>query len=358
MKIHQLLPTFAYADAIGNHTIEIQRILRSWGHDSQIFADDIHDVVRPLAKPYKKLRGRALQDALLIYHFSIGADMSEDLKQLPNKKILIYHNITPPEFLRGYDAYIAEILQQGRDELRLMVNACDLALADSEFNRQELEEMGFQNTHVLPIILNFDKYTSAPDPRLLSRYQDNDYRNILFVGRIVPNKCQEDLILAFYVYHTYINPKSRLFLVGIRGIERYDFMLEEMVRRLNLEGHVHFTGMVSDSQLAAYYQLADLLLCMSEHEGFSVPLLESMHLGIPILAHNTTSIPHTLDGTGVIFNEKRYNEIAEMMDILIEDQQFRTIIIERQRKRLEFFKKPRLEKLLQSYIDEVMQKED
>jgi glycosyltransferase involved in cell wall biosynthesis len=112
--------------------------------------------------------------------------------------------------------------------------------------------------------------------------------------------------------------------------------------------------MVSDSQLAAYYQLADLLLCMSEHEGFSVPLLESMHLRIPVLAHNTTSIPHTLDGAGVIFNEKRYDEIAEMMDLLMEDQAFKTAIVEQQRKRLEFFKKPRLEGLLRSYIDEVM----
>jgi len=184
MKIHQLLPTFASGDAIGNHTIEIQRILRSWGYDSQIFADDIHHAVRSLAKPYKKLHGRTLQDALLIYHFSIGADMSEDIKQLSNKKILIYHNITPPEFLRGYDAYIADILQQGLDELRFMVNACDLALGDSEFNRQELEAMGFQNTNVLPIILNFDKYTSTSDPRIISRYKDDDYRNILFVGRV------------------------------------------------------------------------------------------------------------------------------------------------------------------------------
>ena len=354
MKIHQLLPTFAFGDAIGNHTIEIQRILRSWGHESHIFADDIHDAVRPLAKPYKKLRGRALQDALLIYHFSIGADMSDDLKNLPNKKILIYHNITPAEFLRGYDAFITDILQQGRAELRLMANACDLALGDSEFNRQELEEMGFPKTDVLPIILNFDKYTSNPDPRILNRYKDDGYRNILFVGRVIPNKCQEDVLLAFYMYHTYVNPKSRLFLVGTRGIERYDFMLDEMARRLNVEDSVCFTKHVTDSQLAAYYQLADLLLCMSEHEGFSVPLVESMHLGIPVLAYNSTSIPHTLDGVGVMVNEKRYDEIAEMMDLLMEDQKLRTTIVEQQRQRLEFFKKPRLESLLKSFIENVM----
>lgn len=354
MKIHQLLPTFAFGDAIGNHTIEIQRILRRWGHESHIYADDIHDAVRSLAKPYRKLRGRALQDALLIYHFSIGADMSEDLKRLPNKKILIYHNITPPDFLRGYDAYITDILQQGRDELRLMVGACDLALGDSEFNRQELQEMGFPATDVLPIILDFDKYSSNPDQRLLTRYQGDGARNILFVGRIVPNKCQEDILLAFAVYHKYVNPKSRLFLVGMRGIERYDFMLDEIVRRLELEDAVHFTKHVTDSQLAAYYQLADLLLCMSEHEGFSVPLLEAMHLGIPILAYNSTSIPHTLDGSGVLFNEKRYEEIAEMMDMLMENQEFRTAIVAKQRRRLEHFKKPRLEGLLKGFIEGVL----
>lgn len=352
MKIHQILPCLRRSDAIGNHTFEIQRLLRSWGHESLIFADDIHDEVRSLAKPYKKLKGRTLRDAIVFYHLSVGSDVSEFVKSLPNKKILNYHNITPASFLKGYDDFFRKVLERGRDELKIFVNDCELALADSEYNRRELEEMGFKNTGVLSIILEFEKYSHAPDPTILSSYAD-DYKNILFVGRVVPNKCQEDIILAFAVYKTYINPKSRLFLIGMQGLERYDFMLEELVRRLRLQD-VHFTGLISDNELAAYYKIADLLLCMSEHEGFSVPLVEAMHLGIPALAYNSTSVPYTLDGAGVLINEKRYDEIAEMMDLLIEDQDFRRAIVEGQRQRLTFFQKPRLEGLLKSYIEQVV----
>ncbi|GAK61671.1 glycosyltransferase [Candidatus Vecturithrix granuli] len=351
MKIHQLLPCLRHGDAIGNHTLEIQRILQRWGHESTIYADDIHADMRAFAKSYKKLKGRNLKDAILIYHFSVGSPISEFVKSLSNKKILIYHNITPGSFLRGYDDYIREVLDRGREELRHFANLCDLTLGDSEFNRQELEGFGFAKTGVLPIILDFEKYDRFPDKGVISRYKDG-FKNILFVGRLVPNKCQEDVIQAFYLYQRYIQPRSRLFLIGLGGIERYDFMLDAFIRKLQLD-NVCLTGKVTDEELAAYYQIADLMLCMSEHEGFSVPMIEAMHAEIPILAYNATSIPYTLDGAGVLINEKRYDEIAEMMDLLIENRPFREKILRSQQQRLAYFARPRLEQVLKTYIEEV-----
>ncbi len=351
MKIHQLLPCLSHGDAIGNHTREIQRILQSWGHESLIFADDIHDDMRPFAKSYKKLNGRLLKDAILIYHFSVGSPVSDFVKTLPNRKMLIYHNITPGDFFRGYEDYIREVLDRGREELRDFVDLCDFAVGDSEFNRLELEEMGFRQTGVLPIILNFDKYTHQPDQQVVSRCQEG-WRNIIFVGRLVPNKRQEDIIQAFAVYKRYVNPKSCLFLIGGRGIERYDFMLEELIRRLGLKD-VHLTGKVTDDELAAYYQIADLMLCMSEHEGFSVPMVEAMHSGVPILAYNSTSIPYTLSQSGVLVNDKRYDEIAEMIDLMIENQTLRQSIIETQRRRLSFFERANVEQILKSSLTQL-----
>ncbi len=352
MKIHQILPCLGYGDAIGNHTLEIQHILKKWGYESRIFADDIQDKMRPFAKSYKKLKGRHVKDALLIYHFSVGSKVSEYIRSLPNPKILIYHNITPGSFFRGYEPYIMDILERGRDELKLFVDVCNLALGDSEFNRLELEELGFQPTGVLPIILNFEKSAAAPDPSIINRYRD-EYNNIIFVGRIAPNKRQEDLIQAFYMYKRYVNPQSRLFLIGLAGLERYDLMLNEFIRQLNLKD-VYCTGVVTDAELAAYYQIADVLLCLSEHEGFCVPLVEAMHTGVPILAYNSSSIPYTLDRAGIVINEKRYEEIAEMLELLIKDQTLRSHILESQRRRLAFFQKPKLEQTLKSYIEQVI----
>ncbi len=351
MKIHQLLPCLRHGDAIGNHTLEIQRILRRWGYESEIYADDIHLDMRSYAKSYKKLKGRHLKDAILIYHFSVGSPISEFVKTLPNKKLLIYHNITPGSFLRGYDDYIREVLDQGRNELRHFASLCDLALGDSEFNRQELETFGFAKTGALPIILDFEKYTRSLNVNVMNRYKDG-FKNILFVGRVVPNKCQEDVIQAFYLYTRYIQPRSRLFLIGLGGIERYDCMLDVFIKQLQLD-NVHLTGKVTDEELAAYYHIADLMLCMSEHEGFSVPMIEAMHIGIPVLAYNATSIPYTLDDAGVLINEKRYAEIAEMMDLLIENQPFREKILHSQQQRLAYFARPRLEQVLKTYIEEI-----
>ena len=129
-------------------------------------------------------------------------------------------------------------------------------------------------------------------------------------------------------------------------------MLEAFIRKLQLD-NVYLTGKVTDEELAAYYQIADLMLCMSEHEGFNVPMVEAMHAGIPILAYNSTSIPYTLDGAGVLINEKRYEEIAEMMDVLIENQPFRQKILHSQHKRLAYFARPGLEQVLKTYIEEV-----
>ena len=162
MKIHQILPCLRRGDAIGNHTLEIQRLLRSWGHESSIFADDIHNEVRSLAKPYRKLKGRTLRDAIIFYHLSVGSDVSKFVKSLPNKKIINYHNITPASFLKGYDGFFKRVLERGRDELRLFVNDCELALADSEYNRLELDEMGFKNTGRTALRLPRNKKSPSP----------------------------------------------------------------------------------------------------------------------------------------------------------------------------------------------------
>jgi glycosyltransferase involved in cell wall biosynthesis len=354
-QIHQILPCLSSGDAIGNHTLEIQEILRRGGYTSYIFADDIHKEVRPLAKPYIHYKKYSSPDNLLIYHFSVGSPVSELVKTLPDKKILIYHNITPPEFLRGFEDYTYEVLRKGRDELKTFRGLCHLALGDSEFNRLELEEMGFNPTGVLPIIVDFEKYKTLPRSSMVAKYQDG-YTNLLFVGRIIPNKRQEDVLLTFYFYKNYINPKSRLFLVGLNGIERYDLMLDELIRRLKLED-VYFTGKVQFDELLAYYTVAHVFLCMSEHEGFCVPLIESMYFKIPIIAYQAASIPYTLGPAGVRVHTKKYEEIAEMIHILVEDQNVRAKIIESQLQRLEFFRKSRLEQILRTYVQTVMSDE-
>lgn len=353
MQIHQILPMLNFGDAIGNDALEIRSILNTWGYKSEIYTLDVHPKLAHIAKDYKEYEKISSPDNVIIFHFSIGSDINRFVSSLPEKKILIYHNLTPPDFFSGVNESIVHLLRNGSEELKRFINLTELALGDSEFNQRELIELGFKNTGVLPIIIDFEKYNQKPDKIVLNKF-DDEYTNFIFVGRLAPNKKQEDIIKIFYYFNKCIDSRSRLFLIGsYKWTEKYYDQLKKLVKRLDLE-NVHITGHVNFEELLAYYKLGDVFISMSEHEGFCVPLLESMHFGIPIIAYNSTAIPYTLNGSGVLVNEKRYEELAELAHILVKDEKVRNKIIEKQKQRLEHFKKSRIEAILKRYIEKVI----
>jgi len=193
-----------------------------------------------------------------------------------------------------------------------------MALGDSEFNRQDLERLGFPRTAVLPVVPDFSHLSLEPNPFVADQF-DDDWTNIVFVGRVIANKKIEDLILFFHAYHTRFNPRSRLLIVGAFGMfERYLAGLYHLIVELGLS-HVHFVGHVSDEELVAYYDVADLFLCASEHEGFCVPLVEAFAKEIPVLAYAATAVPATMDGAGVLYARKDAAEVAALMDAVLSD---------------------------------------
>ncbi|RQD90331.1 glycosyltransferase [Methanosalsum natronophilum] len=332
MKIHQILPSITPGDAIGNEVLLMRDLLRSWGYESDIFAQHIHPDVR--ARQYKEYKLESSSQNLLIYHFSIGSEISNFITGLPDRKIMIYHNITPPHFFCGINDTLMHLLDQGRKELESLSLEFDLALAVSEYNRIELERAGYRDTAELPLLIDFSKYQSY-NSDILKNFSD-EWVNILFVGRISPNKKQEDIIKTFY-YYKCINPKARLLLPGgYNGCELYFQSLLDLVEKLGLSD-VHFLGMVPFKDLVSYYMVSNIFLCMSEHEGFNVPLVESMYFGVPIIAYNACAIPHTLGDAGILVKSKSYIEIAELIHLVVEDQAIRERLISRQRERLKAF---------------------
>jgi len=354
VQVHQILPSISYGDAISNHALEIRAILKSWGYKSEIYAQHIHPKLVHVTKSYTEYEKLSSSENILIFHFSIGSDVSRFVKTLPDKKILIYHNITPYNYFLGINDTLVHLLRTGRKELSEYAGITDLALGDSEYNRKELEGIGFKNTGVLPIIVDFEKYNQEPDKKILNKFED-DHTNFIFVGRLSPNKKQEDVIKVFYYYNKCIDQNSRLFLVGsYTGTEKYYAKLQKLVKRLNLEQNIYIPGHVDFKELLAYYKLSDVFISMSEHEGFCVPLLESMHLGLPIIAYSSSAIPYTLNGSGILIGEKRYEDIAELAHILVKNGKIRDKIVEKQMLQLKQFEKPKIEAMLKKYIEEVI----
>jgi glycosyltransferase involved in cell wall biosynthesis len=242
---------------------------------------------------------------------------------------LIYHNITPPEYFIGVHRTLVGQCFRGRRELRAYADRCDLALGDSEFNRLDLEALGFPRTGVLPVVPDFSHLDRDPN-RFVADLFDDEWTNILFVGRVIANKKIEDLIRFFHAYHTQFNPRSRLIIVGMYNLfERYLAGLTHMAAELGLS-HVHFTGHISNEELVAYYEIADLFLCASEHEGFCVPLIEAFYKQVPVLAYAATAVPGTMDGAGVLFTDKDPMHVAALMDAVVSNARLQDAIVDGQ----------------------------
>ncbi len=358
MEIHQLAAGFASGDAISINALYLQSILRKWGHNSKIFSvgEHISREMRAYAEDYNRHSKYSNPGAVAIYHFSIGSELSNYFKSLPDKKLLIYHNITPAKYFYTINETKAKVLFRGREELANLVNVPDLSVADSEYNRRELTEAGFKNTGVLPLTVDLNHLDDKPSRKILNRYRDQ-FVNLLFVGRMVPNKRFEDIIKVFYYYKKVINPRSRLFLVGaFGGCENYLAYLRGLTAELELSDVV-FAGVVKFRELLAYYRLSDVFICMSEHEGFCLPLLEAMHFQIPIVAFSAAAVPETLGGAGVLVNRKNYEEIAEFVDLLVKDKHLRQEILKKQNERLKEFDKSKIEEKLKGYLERVTNSE-
>jgi glycosyltransferase involved in cell wall biosynthesis len=351
--VHQVLATLGYGDAIGHEVLGIQRVLRRAGYSSDIFVETADLRLEPLTRDYRELIDASRPDNLLLHHFSIGSKASRIAYALPDRMALIYHNITPPEYFAAVHRTLARQCFHGRREIHAYVDRCDLALGDSEFNRQDLETLGFPRTAVLPVVPDFSHLDAVPD-RFVAGQFDDHWTNILFVGRVIANKKIEDLIRFFHAYQSTVNPRSRLLIVGVFSLfERYFAALAHLADELDVS-QVHFLGQVSDAELVACYEVADLFLCASEHEGFCVPLVEAFYKQVPVLAYAATAVPSTMDGAGVLFRDKDPRHVAALMDAILSDVGLQDAIVAGQLAAVERLRAKDFDRTLLGFVDRIL----
>ena len=343
MKVIQMLVTLQRGDAIGNFTIMLRDIFIECGYDTQIYAYNVgKDIDSVIAKRMKSFNG-VDEDDLVVYQMCEAHEINNIIRRLKCKKIAIYHNVTPAAFFNEYGKWLYEKQEQAIYDLSEMRTVFDKVIAVSEFNKNDLLKMGYSEDiiEVIPIIVDFDDYKKSPDVKVLDLYMD-DKDNILFVGRVAPNKKQEDVIRIFAYYHKFINPESRLFLIGSPFIQDYDAALKEYISYLGIDDSVVMPGHSTFSEILAYYRCADLFLCMSEHEGFCVPLVEAMMFDVPIIAYDSSAIAYTLGNSGVLVQSKEPEKISLKISELLTDDLAVQNVIMKQRHRLHDFELPKL----------------
>ncbi len=339
-----MLPVYWYGDAIGNNAAVIRDYLQSWGYESEIYADVVHDDLD--AKPYDTFLDDNAPDTAVIYHFSTGSPVNsyalENLKNI----ILLYHNITPYRFFEPFDPVATCESRGGREILANFAGKTTAAIGVSAYNKEELRELGFDNLYVSPLIVDLGKFGRSGQKPF-----DDDKKNILFVGRVAPNKRHDHLIKVFYFYKKYINPDSRLVILG--GYDPHgDYYRSLLQLADSLDLHdVHFTGVVPDEKMGDYYDSADVYLSMSEHEGFCVPLLEAMNAGLPIVALARSGVADTLGSAGILINDFDPHIIAETVAEVIDNKKLQEEMIEAGKERLKDFERDKLAANLKSILE-------
>jgi glycosyltransferase involved in cell wall biosynthesis len=343
MIVHQWIPAAHRGDAVGDNARALRSILREWDLESDIFAltvdEDLAGDIRSWSEP------DARDADVTILHFAVPSVMTRALATLPGVRVLCYHNVTPPHFFAPFDAGIAAMAAAGRREIRALAGHVDLALGVSDYNRRELEAFGFSRTGVLPLLVNTDRLTgAAPRPALEAMLQDG-LANILFVGRIAPNKKIEDHIRLAEQFKRYVDSQYRFIFVGREtAVPRYYDAIRALIAEFRmLPDRFWFTGAVPDEELAAYYRHAHAYVSLSEHEGFCAPLVEAMAMDVPILAYASAAVPETLGGAGVTFAPKDLEYAAELLGALIYDAPLRTGVLAGQRARRAAFSRDQVE---------------
>ena len=354
MKVVQIVPSISYGDGVSNDCIAIKRALAERGYDTQIYAESISPKLkRGTAVPLDKMPEFS-EDDVLILHVASGHHLNFKFDKFSGKKVMRYHNITPPYFFAGYNRNSQNSCSFGYEGVKYLADKVDYVIAVSEYNKQDLRRMGYTcDIDVMPILIPFEDYAQEPDAKTIEKYSDGN-PNIVFTGRIVPNKKQEDVIRAFYLYKKHYAPGARLVLVGsYQGMERYYERLQDYVRRLGAEDVV-FTGHIPFNQILAYYRLSDVFLCMSEHEGFCIPLLDAMYFHAPVLAYDSSAIAGTLGGSGILLKEKNPALTAGWINRLVTDGELKKMVIEKQDEHLKEFTYERIREKLYQCMDKII----
>ena len=343
-RIDQVIPTLASRDAIGGHTMQLRDLLRARGYASDIYfgnasADRLDD-----GYMVDQLSNRSSAGRVLLYHLSIGSPVSDVFKERPERKFVNYHNITPADLLEPWIPYVGDEVRRGRAQLAELAAVTEFAVADSRFNEEELIAADYASTTTSSLLLDLDGFGGSPDPQMADRLASANASggaDFLFVGKVSPHKGQDDLVKALAAYRRAYDPNARLHIVGGAISEDYQKAVERFAAELGLADAVEIAGSVTHEELIAYYAGCDAFLCLTNHEGFCVPLLEAMYHRLPIVTWNCTAVPETVGDAGLVLADKQPARVAAAMHRVVQDDELRAALAQAAGERVAWFALPR-----------------
>jgi glycosyltransferase involved in cell wall biosynthesis len=329
--IHQLLPVLSPGDAIGQAVRWMRAAFQEAGFRSEIFAEEIDQRLQGEARPLAELETRVAAGDVVIYHLSIGAASARRFAGLGCRRLIVYHNITPPEYYRPASPRVTYWLEQGRRDLARLAPTIELGIGDSAYNAEELRAAGCPATMVIPPPVDLQRLSPRPARALHPA-------RLIFVSRLAPNKRQEELIRVLAALRAGGQPEATLVLPGgWDDTETYAAGLRRLARDLEVAGAVELPGRLSDRELGDLYAGASVAVCASEHEGFGMHLLEAWAFDLPLVARAAAAVPETVGDAGILLRTGDPLVWAAVVDRVIRDAELRRALVERGRRRLRDF---------------------
>jgi glycosyltransferase involved in cell wall biosynthesis len=328
-RIDQVIPTLASRDAIGRHTLQVRELLREMGFGSDIYYLNASADVLGEGRHIDRLGDGDPVGRCLLYQLSIGSPAAAAFAQRPEPKIIDYHNITPVELLESWEPEVGEELRLGRAQMRGLAPLTAFAMADSRYNETELKEAGYSSTAVGPLLIDIEDLRGNADHALSRKLEADRARGgseLLFVGKVAPHKAQHDLIKALALYRRLYDPSARLRSVGGAIGDAYPWALGRFAEALGVADAVDLPGSVTHAELISYYRAADVFVCLSDHEGFCVPLVEAMVHGLPIVAYGAAAVPDTVGDAGIVLDSKEPARVAAAIDRVLRDDALRSLL--------------------------------
>ncbi len=339
MIIEQFLPAFHYGDAIGNSTLSFHRFLLEKGIESRIIALTVDKGLEDQATFFNDYKDNPTPGSLKILHFAIPSELTDFFLNIDGKKAMIYHNITPSHFFVDFSDHLVRFTHEGRKHLERLTDCFDVSIAVSDYNARDLRALNFRNVKVSPLLIKLEDYDAPHSAAYYDLYKD-ERKNIIFVGRITPNKKIEDLIKVLFFYKKYLSPSIRLIVAGnTHTLPKYFHAVRDLASRFYLTSEdIVFTGHIPFEELLSVYRLGDVFLSMSEHEGFCLPLIESSYFRVPVVAYDAGAVAETLDGSGILFKEKQYDVMAGVLEQVLYDEELRAELKTFQAQRIEKYR--------------------
>lgn len=334
VRIFQFHPSIIKHDAIGNSIDRLGSVLKSKGLEHFAICSDklLHTARRDVIPLSAVERMDWKSNDLLIVHFSFFCEDLVRLINIPVRRVLVYHNVTPGDFFRDTEiSWMSSLCDSARQQLIAVKDDFIAAVGDSDFNCKELKDMGFRNIRTIPVFYNDEIFTSAQvESDRFYNIRRSSGINAVFVGRFVPNKNHKSLVNVIAEYKRHFSENITLHLAGKVWNDSYFIDILKLSSDLGVLGNIRFHMDVSDNELIDLYSAATAFVSHSLHEGFMVPLVEAFAVGCPVIAYGGTAIGETMGGAGLMLDDTDPPLTAALLNLLSRDRELRQHVVRSQ----------------------------